>query len=1051
MAGLVMRAWRITSAFSVMAAFAPGEAVFALERDRALTQLVLDAWDLEDGLPQISVHAVARTRDGYLWAGTQEGLVRFDGAAFRVHDTSNTPGLGHNSIWALLEDRRGTLWIGTYGGGLAWMRDGEFGTLTMRDGLPGNTIHTLVEDRSGALWVGTDAGGLARVEDGKVTTLAAGQGLPGERVNSVATDASGALWIGTDGGGLVRLQDQRSVVYTSRDGLPDDEVNAVLVDRSGRIWAGTNGGLACLAGGRFTRFTKREGLPHDWVNDVLEDRDGAVWVATTSGVCRMKAGRCEALTAREGLPNDLILTLFEDGDGSIWLGTAGGGLVRLKDGAAASYGPPEGLSYEVMSAILEDRGGTLWVGTYGGGLNRLRDGRWTTFTTEDGLPDDAVTALLEDAGGTLWVGTRRGLCRLDDGVFRALGGQDGSSRAPVRALEEGRDGSLWIGTYGAGVLRLREGRMSRYGRDRGLSHEYVQRILEDAGGVLWVGTDGGGLNRLDGDRFTPVRRAGEQAGNVLSLHEAPGGGLWVGTEGGLCRMEGGRLACFGPREGLFDDIVFEILDDGLGSLWLSCNKGIYRVAQRDLDDLAAGRRATIASVAYGRADGMRSVECNGGVQPAGWRTREGALWFPTVKGAVRLDPRRAAARTPAPALVIEQALVDRRQVDPRREEDLPPGRGDLEFHYAALDLGHPHRVVYRYRLEGFDEDWIAAGPRRAAYYTNVPPGRYRFQVSAARADGAWESAQAGVSFRLRPRFRQTAAFYALCALAVLLAGWAAYLLRVRRFKARQTELRGLVRERTRSLLEANERLEAARQSQADFVSGVSHELKTPLTLIRLYGETLQYGAGVTEEERRSYCEIITHESERLTRLIERVLDFARVDRGEKRYDLQPGDLASVVQRTLDIYGRHLQRQGLQVEAAVEARLPAARFDPDAVADAVLNLLDNAAKYAGEARYVGIRVRSEKDRVVCEVEDRGHGIPPDDREQLFRKFHRGRNAAGKGGYGLGLFLVKHVMDAHGGTIEVDSEPGRGTRFRLVFPAWTASRPAPTGTAAAAPAV
>ncbi len=1036
----VMRVLTSMVAWFVMAALAPGGAALALDKDKALTQFVLDLWGIEDGLPQISVHAVARTRDGYLWIGTQEGLVRFDGAAFRIYDRSNTPGLGHDSIWVLHEDRRGTLWIGTYGGGLTAMRDGAFTTFTTKEGLPSDIVRTLREDRSGALWVGTDTSGLARIEDGKVTTFARDQGLPDDRVNSIAEDADGALWIGTDGSGLIRFQDQRTARFTTRQGLPDDEVNALLVDRGGRLWVGTNGGLARFSDGVFTRFTKRDGLPHDWVNGVLEDRDGAIWVATIGGLCRMKDGRFETLTARDGLPNDLILTLFEDRDGTLWFGTAGAGLGRLKDGPIAAYGPPEGLSYEIMSPILEDRSGTLWVGTYGGGLNRLRDGRWTSFRTRDGLPDDAVTALLEDRSGTFWVGTRRGLCQWAGTRFRAVSDVGAASRAPVRALEEGRDGSLWIGTYGAGVIRLQEGRVSSYGRDRGLSHEYVQLIREDSRGVLWVGTDGGGLHRLDGDRFTSVSGTGGAATFINSMHEDPDGRLWVGTDG-LCLVRGDSLTCFGPREGLFDDIVFAILDDGLGNLWFSCNKGIYRVAQRDLNDLAAGRRKSITSVAYGRADGMRSVECNAGVQPPGWRTRDGMLWFPTAQGAVRLDPRRAAVEVSAPPLVIEQALVDRREVDPRRVAELPPGRGDLEFHYAALDLGDAHRVAYRYRLEGFDDDWIAAGARRAAYYTNVPPGRYRFQVTAARADGAWQDAGTAFAFTLRPRFRQTAAFYALIALATLLAAWAAYLLRIRRLTARHEELQSLVRERTQSLLEANERLEAARQSQADFVSGVSHELKTPLTLIRLYGETLQYGSGSSEEERRSYCEIIMHESDRLTRLIERVLDFSRVDRGEKRYDLRSGDMASVVRHTLDIYGRHLQRQNFQVEVHLEPRLPVTRFDPDAVVDAVLNLVDNAAKYAGQAKYVGIRVRSEQDRVVCEVEDRGHGIPPADRELLFRKFHRGSNAAGKGGYGLGLFLVKHVMDAHGGTIEVDSEVGRGTRFRLIFPAGSPAQPSP----------
>jgi ligand-binding sensor domain-containing protein/signal transduction histidine kinase len=1009
-----MRGLQLMAAGVVMAAL-PSSAALALPPEKALTQFVLDAWDLEDGLPQISVHAVVRTQDGFLWFATEEGLVRFDGAALRTYDTSNTPALGHNSIWALLEDRHGTLWIGTYGGGLTSLRDGALRTITTKDGLPSNSIRTLHEDKGGALWAGTDGGGLVRIEnETRITTFTSHQGLPDDRVNAIAEDSAGALWIGTDGGGLARLQDGVFTSYTSRQGLPDDEVNAVFFDRDGTLWAGTDSGLARFDHGVFTRFTKRDGLPEDWITDILQDRDGSLWVATTGGVCRMRGGRFEALTSRQGLPNDRIITLYEDAAGSLWFGTAGGGLGRLKDAAAMTFGPPEGLSYDITSTILEDRRGALWIGTYGGGLNRLHDGRTTTFRTKDGLPDDAITALLEDRGGTLWVGTRRGLCRFAGSSCKPVGSAEAASRAPVRALAEGADGSLWIGTYGAGVLRLRDGRFTHHGRDSGLSHEYVQSLYLDRAGTLWAGTDGGGLNRLDGDRFVHVGQADGGPVNILSFLETPQGDMWVGTDGGLCRLDGERLACFGPRAGLVD-IVYRILEDGSGNLWLSCNKGVIRVARRDLDDLAAGRRATIDAVSYGRADGMRSVECNGGVQPAGWRTRDGGLWFPTIAGAVRFDPNRAVAKSPAPPLVIERALIDGREAG--AGAGVPPGRGDLEFHYAALDLLDAHRVVYRYRLEGFDDDWIAAGARRIAYYTHVPPGRYRFQVTAARSDGAWEAATASFPFELRPRFIQTVWFYALVALAGCAAAWGLSRVRVRSLEARQAE-----RHR-----------EEARQRQADFVSGVSHELKTPLTLIRLYGETLQYGEAASEREQKTYCDIIVRESERLTRLIERVLDFSRVDRGEKRYQIGPGDLASVIRDTIGIYGQSLKRQGFQVEVAVESRLPVTRFDPDAVVDALLNLVDNAAKYAGDAKYVGIRVRSEGNRVVCEVEDRGQGIPPDDREHLFRKFHRGRNAAGKGGHGLGLFLVKHVMDAHGGRVDVESAPNRGTRIRLVFPA------------------
>ncbi|HKQ98926.1 MAG TPA: two-component regulator propeller domain-containing protein [Candidatus Polarisedimenticolia bacterium] len=1034
MAVVVMSVWSAT--------------VLAVDSGKALTQLVLDSWQTEEGLPQSAVHAVLETPDGFLWVGTEEGLVRFDGAGFRVYDTSNTPALRNDHIWALAEDRGGTLWIGTYGGGLTRLRDGIFSALTTKEGLPSDIVRTLHADRAGALWVGTDGGGLARIERDMVTTFTTREGLPHDRVNAVAEDGNGTIWVGTDDGGLARLQAGRFQDGGARDLLHEEDVNALDVDRTGALWVGTDGGLVRIAAGGSRRFTRRDGLPHDWVNTLGEDRDGALWVATSGGLVRLRDGRFEALTAKEGLPNATVLTVYEDRAGRIWFGSAGGGLARLKDGVAATFGPREGLSYDIASTILEDRHGTLWVGTYGGGLNRRRDdGRWDLLTTRDGLPDDAITSLFEDRAGALWVGTRRGLCRLAGGRFVAVGAGDATARTAVRALAEGRDGSLWIGTYGAGVLRLHGESWTHYGREHGLTHEHVQAVHMDAHGRLWVGTDGGGLNRFDGERFAPV--PGLASDVIDSFHEDSGGALWVGTGAGPCRLENDRVRCLGTREGLFDDYAYRILDDGLGSLWFSGNKGVYRVAKQDLDDLAAGRRATVTPIVYGRADGMRGVECNGGVQPAGWRARDGGVWFPTVEGAVRFDPHRAVTTLGTPPLVIERALVDHREVDPARMPELPPGRGDLEIHYAALDLGDPQRVAYRYQLEGFDDDWVDAGGRRIAYYTNVPPGRYRFRVAAARSDGAWRGAEGAIGFALEPRFHQTPVFFALAAAGVMLATWGMHRLRVRRLRTRQAELELLVQERTRSLVEATRRLEEAQQRQADFVSGVSHALKTPLTLIRLYGETLHQGEGFSDDDRRSYSEIITRESERLTRLIERVLDFSRVDRGDKRYQIGPGDLATVVRQALDIAARHLQREGFEVEVRIDPALPPARFDPDAVVDAVLNLVDNAAKYSGDARYVGIRLRAEGNRIICEIEDRGLGIPAAEREDLFRKFHRGRDATGKGGYGLGLFLVKHIMDAHGGAIEVESEVGRGSRFRLIFPADGEAPPPPAAGATPSP--
>ena len=307
---------------------------------------------------------------------------------------------------------------------------------------------------------------------------------------------------------------------------------------------------------------------------------------------------------------------------------------------------------------------------------------------------------------------------------------------------------------------------------------------------MWVGTYGGGLARLQDGRFTTyTAKEGLGANFVLALYEDADGTLWIGTfGGGLSRLKDGRFASFTTREGLPDDVVFQILEDNEGRLWMSCDRGVFRVDKAELEAVAAGKATSVRSVLYDKADGMKSSQCNSGSQPAGCRSRDGTLWFPTTKGVVRIDPRKLIMNPRVPPVVVEEVFVDKKRVVPGTEARLPPGRGELELHYAALNFLIPERMRFRYRLEGFDHAWVEAGNRRTAYYTNIPPGPYRFRVIASNDEGVWNEEGAALNLRLAPHFHQTRWFYALCALGAVLAGAALYHLRVRGLKAREKEL-----------------------------------------------------------------------------------------------------------------------------------------------------------------------------------------------------------------------------------------------------------------------
>ena len=792
----------------------------ALDPGKAVTQYIQDVWQTEQGLPQNTITAIAETPDGYLWLGTREGLVRFDGVRFTVFDSRTTPELGHNWVLCLLADRAGRLWIGTSGGGVVRLEQGRFTRYAEPDGLPGEQVSSLFEDRKGRLWVGTDGGGLAWSEGGRFVREASREAL-GTQIRALLEDENG-LWIASEAG-LARRQGATLTSFTTKQGLSRRSVRSLLRDHKGVLWIGTDEGLNRLENDRFIVFTTKHGLSSNVIEALLEDREGNLWIGTDGGgLNRLREGRFTAFTTKEGLSNDSVFALHEDREGSLWVGTNLGGLTRLKNGRFTAFTRKEGLSNDFARALLEDRQGNLWIGTEGGGLNRLKNGLFAAFTTKEGLSNDVVLSLLEDRAGTLWIGTDSGLNRMKkDGRFEVITANMGLSNDSVLALYEDRQGSLWIGTYAEGLNRLKDGRFTAFTTKEGLGHDTVNEIYEDHEGILWIGTRGGGLSRLKDGRFTTYTTKDGLSDNlVFALHEDADGSLWIGTYGGgLNRLKNGRFTAITRKQGLFDDVIHRIVEDGRGDVWMSSNRGIFRVSKRELDEVADGRQASLAPAVYGTADGMRSAECNGSAN-SGLRTRDGKLWFPTTRGVVRIDPEHLATNPLVPPVAIEEVLADQRVANPTGPLRLPPGTQTLEVHYTALSLTAPSGVRFRYRLEGFDEAWVEAGPRRTAYYTRLPHGSYRFRVIACNNDGLWNEEGATLAFVVEPRWSETAWFRGLGLLTFALVGPLFHRFRVRRLERQKADLERLVSARTAEVEAANGRL--AQLAREDGLTGVAN-------------------------------------------------------------------------------------------------------------------------------------------------------------------------------------------------------------------------------------
>jgi ligand-binding sensor domain-containing protein/signal transduction histidine kinase len=747
------------------------------------TQYLHTVWTTENGLPQNSVNSILQTRDGYLWVGTFGGLARFDGVKFTVFDTGNTEGLKSSRISALFEDHEGSLWIGTENGGLARYRDGIFTTYTVKDGLPKDSIASIFEDRQGNLWMGSDSG-LVRFTGGKFTTYTTKDGLPDGRVGQITTDQQGNLWVCTPRGlaryqsgkftiydtkaglpsnyvrkvyasrdgsvwagganvGLVRFKDEAITVYTTADGLASNYVRFISEDRAGNLWVGTDGGLNRLSAAArdqarrgsakeraaaFTIYTKQDGLLDELINCFAEDAEGDLWIGTnSSGLVRFKARELTAYGRPEGLPADGVVPITEDAEGAVWIGMTCGGVARFKDGKFTNYEEIEGQKTNCVWSLCADREGNVWIGTWDGGLTRFRDGKFETYTSQNShLLNNVVLALYQDRGGALWVGTGLGLNRFKDGEFTAAyRQQNGLVHDDVRFITEDREGALWIGTTG-GASRFKDGKFTNYTTDNGLSHNFVRAIHQDADGAIWFGTYGGGLNRLKDGKFTR----------------------------------------YTTKQGLPENIVSRILEDERGNFWMTGNKGICRVSRKELNDFAEGKTTSITPILYGTADGMRSNECNGGGQPAGWKAHDGKLWFPTAKGVVMIDPQQVGTNSQPPPVAIEQVLINQRAADARQEIKVPPGQSELEIHYTGLSFAVPERVRFKYQLVGLDRNWVDAGTRRAAYYSHLPPGEYTFRVSAANGDGVWNEEGARIRITIIPPFYRTWWFFSLALLGV---------------------------------------------------------------------------------------------------------------------------------------------------------------------------------------------------------------------------------------------------------------------------------------------
>lgn len=1087
----------------LFASFGAGAASAQSTTSSTPPEFVSEGWTVENGLPVNEVNQVLQGHDGYLWLATWDGLVRFDGARFTVFNVGNSEGLPSNRIADVIESADGSLWLRTGQFQLVRMRDGVFTHITEEHGLRDGTTRMYYIDDDARLWIGSDSG--VFTFDGERFVPVADQWIDGS-VEAVLRDRAGNLWVGTQNDGLYRIAQGTATRFDTASGLGSNWITALREDRSGTIWIGTGGGVDFYRGDTIQNLTRDNGDRS--LARVLGLRghptSDDVWVSTEEGVYVARNDRLYAVVERAGeilgprirfdstgtawyafgdrlyhrgrfifqVParasrgqhlTGQIQAFTWDHEGSLWIGTMSRGLYRLKPSLFRVYSDAEGVAFQNVTSIIEDNAGVMWIGTRGGGLSRLADGRITSYTPAQGYPS-FVLSVMQDRSGHLWAGTTAGIeyCRLPAMACGAPPGGDPEPRSTVLAIHQDSTGDVWGGTD-RGLFRLQNGQWTRMAVAELPQSSVVRAFLQGRDGTLWMGTSRSGILAYRDGRFARLSATdGLPSDLVRALHEDESGQLWVGTEGrGLARV---TVPAGGPprnlaaadvrpirqRDGLFDEVIHQILDDGLGRLWMSTNRGIFWVTLDELNAFADGRISRIHSTAYTERDGLRNREANGGTFPAGIRSRDGRLWFATQDGAVVVDPNNARPNLAPPPVVVEQ-LVARGRVrhGGSAPVELSAEDRNFEIDYTALSFMAPENVRFRYRLEGRDREWVEAGNRRSISYTNVPPGRYTFRVIASNNDGVWNETGAALPLRVAPYFYETRTAYLLLALSIALLGSAGFQWRVRRLKRRERELTQLVETRTLQVRQHEAQLEAQNaqlavqaeklteldRAKSRLFANVSHEFRTPLTLIMGPLRAVLDGRhGALNPSLREQGELMLRNSQRLLRLINQILDLAKLQAGEVAIDRQPNDLVAFVREVTLAFAPLAERRGIVLvfrTALPELVIP---FDAGQLEKVLLNLLSNALKFTDVDGRVEVSVNADPAAAEIAVTDTGVGIRADQLPRIFERFYQGDASSTRPheGTGIGLALARELVELHGGRIHAESSPGVGSAFRVHLP-------------------
>ena len=968
----------------------------AVPASSVFPDLHISAWQVENGLPSNKIMDVVQAQSGFIWIATFDGLVRFDGEKFTVFDENNSAGLLDHSLTCLVEGRDGSLWIGHSNGAVTHLVDGRFETITPKNPQTG-VIRSIAFDQAGDLWTYSDTGLLTRLKDG--FALQPESGIA-HLLMALASSSDGKIWVSC-AGQLSLLQDGRlASIPLERAG---DFVQGICAARDGGLWVMSGNVLQKYKEGKWLQpvIALPDGAPFH----VFKETARGLLIAGTSDhgvylIPTVPGEKIRQLSRANGFASDWILSLCEDREGGLWVGTGGAGLLMIRRTQVDTPAPPDQWQSRAVLSVSPARSGGLWVGTEGAGLYRLHDGQWENYAKGAGIRNPYIWSVVQDGQGTVWIGTwSNAVYRGDDGVFVRAPGLD-TMNIPAPVICEAAAGGLWVGTN-LGLMLYRDGKVVWTEPESGIKMRDIRAVKEAKDGTVWFGSNGGGLGQIKNGKISHFGKAEGLAGEFLQcLHLDDSGALWIGTSGaGLVRFKDGKFSTLGIDQGLPNAVICDIQEDGRGFLWLSSHAGLLCGKKEDMDRCADGLQLTVDFLSYGLSDGMPSLDCSGGMQPAGCKMPDGRLAFATSKGLAIIDPARIETNLIVPPVAIIALMVDGRDVTARLAAStpiiIPPGSHRLEFQYAGLSFAAPEKVRFKRRLIGLEREWVPVGSKRSADYNYIPPGNYEFQVIACNNDGVWNTTGASLAVTVQPFFWQTLWFKLLMLALLIVASGSLVWFETRR--------------RLQQKLALLEQKRAIANERARIASDMHDDLGSHLTRISMLSETARSGIHDTAIAGDNLKQI--YDTARgLTRSMDEIVWAVNPKR-----DTMDSLVSYLEKFALDFLGAAGIRCRLELPLEYPLWTPNSEVRHNLFL-AFKESLNNAAKHSG-ADLVQITLHISETDYTLLVEDNGRGFVV--------------TTGSSSGNGLGN--IRRRMERINGRCEISSSSGHGTKVTLIAPA------------------